>query len=219
VPTVTSDVRATRAPTLLVVAAERFELKYVRPAQGQVWILRANGPGFRLAGAVADETGPNVDAVLNVGLCGALNDKLQVGDIVVGTAVNGVTVNVPDVSGVFHAGAIASVDRVAQTAAEKRRLSDTGAIAVEMEAAALLERARRWGVPFYCVRAVSDTADEDFALDFNAARDREGRFQPVRIVAQALRRPLTGIPELLRLRRNAEKAAKALGEFLGNCRF
>jgi adenosylhomocysteine nucleosidase len=215
---VTSDVPA-KTRTLLVIAAERFELKYVRPAEGQHWILRANGPGFRLAGAVADQTGPNVDAVLNVGLCGALDERLEVGDIVVATAVNGVTVNVPEVSSVFHAGAIASVERVAQTAAEKRRLKETGAIAVEMEAAALLDRARRWGVPFYCVRAVSDTAGEDFVLDLNAARDREGRFQPVRIVAQALRHPLTGISELLRLRRNAERAVKALGEFLGNCRF
>ena len=213
-PTATSD-----APTVLVVAAEKFELKHVQPRPGQRWMMRANGPGFRLAGAVADGIGPTVDALLNVGICGALDKRLAVGDIVVGTSVNGVTVDVPAVAGVFHAGGIASVDRVAQTAAEKRRLRDTGAIAVEMEAAALLERARRWGVPFYCVRAVSDTADEDFALDLNAARDQEGRFRPVRIVAQALRRPLTGIPELLRLRRNAEKAAKALGEFLGNCRF
>jgi hypothetical protein len=202
-----------------VVAAEQFELKYVQPARGQRWIMRANGPGFRLAGAIADGIGPAVDAILNVGLCGALDERLAVGDIVVGTAVNGVTVDVPAVSGVFHAGGIASVDHVAQTAAEKRQLRATGAIAVEMESAALLQRARRWGVPFYCVRAVSDTADEDFALDLNAARDQEGRFRPGRIVAQALRRPLTGIPELLRLRRNADNAARALGEFLGNCRF
>ena len=88
-----------------------------------------------------------------------------------------------------------------------------------MEAAALLDRAQRWGVPFYCVRAVSDAANEDFAVDFNAARDKEGRFRPERIVAQALRRPLSGIPELLRLRRNAGLASIALGEFLGNCGF
>jgi adenosylhomocysteine nucleosidase len=214
VPIVTSE-----TPTILVVAAEQFELKYIRPAQGQRWMMRANGPGFRLAGAVADQIGPTVDAVMNVGLCGALDERLAVGDIVVGTSVNGVTVNVPGVPGVFHAGGIASVDHVAQTATEKRHLRATGAIAVEMEAVALLERARRWGVPFYCVRAVSDTADEDFALDLNATRDQEGRFRPVLILAQALRRPLIGIPELLRLRRNADKAAKALGEFLGNCRF
>ena len=32
------------------------------------------------------------------------------------------------------------------------------------------------GVPFYCIRAVTDTADESFANDFNAARDGDGHF-------------------------------------------
>ena len=40
-----------------------------------------------------------------------------------------------------------------------------------------------------------------------------------RILAQAVRRPVTGVPELLRLRRNSEAASKALGEFIGNCSF
>ena len=72
---------------------------------------------------------------------------------------------------VLLAGPIASIDHVAQTVAEKRQLRKTGAIAVEMEAAAVLERARAWKVPFYCVRAVSDRASEGFALDLNAASD------------------------------------------------
>jgi hypothetical protein len=88
-----------------------------------------------------------------------------------------------------------------------------------MEAAGVLERARVWGVPFYCVRVVSDTSGEGFRLDLNAARDAAGRFQAGRIVAQALRRPVSGIPELLRLRKNAAAAVRALGEFIGNCRF
>ena len=83
----------------------------------------------------------------------------------------------------------------------------------------MLEHARRLGVPFYCVRVVSDTAQEGFRLDLNAARDVEGRFQAGKIVAQAIRRPVSGVPELLRLRRNAAMAVRALGEFIGNCSF
>ena len=37
--------------------------------------------------------------------------------------------------------------------------------------------AAEWGVPFYCVRAVSDTASEDMPLDFNLYRDSEGAIQ------------------------------------------
>lgn len=203
-----------------MVAAERFELKHIRPQQGLEWIFVANGPGQVLAGEAADGASRRVDAVVSTGLCGALSDELEVGDIVVATAVNGSPVEVPRrMGGKYLAGPILSVDHVAQTVAEKAALRRTGAVAVEMEAAAVLERAKRWGVPFYCVRVVSDTSQEGFVLDLNAARDQAGRFQPRRIVAQALRRPFSGVPELLRLRWNAAAAVRALGEFIGNCSF
>jgi adenosylhomocysteine nucleosidase len=202
---------------ILMVAAERFELQHIRPQAG--WVLTANGPGPALAGEAVDRVDSKVDAVVSIGLCGALADGLRVGDIVVGSAVNGVEIELPEVAGRHVIGPIASVDRVAQTVAEKVLLRETGAIAVEMEAAAVLERARRWGVPFYCIRAVSDTATEGFELDLNAARDRSGRFRVGQILAQTIRRPFTGVPELLRLKRNSEAASKALGEFIGNCSF
>lgn len=211
---VTSEVR-----TVLVVAAENFELKYIQPRSGLKWVLAANGPGPMLAGEAADRAGRDVDVVLSVGLCGALAGDLRVGDIVAASAVNGAPVRTPRSARPFVSGPIVSMDRVAQTVSEKEQLRQTGAIAVEMEAAAVLERARRWNLPFYCIRAVSDAADEGFELDLNATRDTSGRFRVGRILAQAARRPLTGVPELLRLRRNSETACKALGEFLGNCTF
>jgi adenosylhomocysteine nucleosidase len=204
---------------VLVVAAERFELKYIRPRADRRWILKANGPGGGLAGEAADSVGPEVDLVLSVGLCGALVDGLEIGQIVVASSINGIPIDRPQFLGSAVSGPIVSIDRVAQTVAEKRRLRETGAIAVEMEAAAVLERALAWKVPFYCIRAVSDRASEGFALDLNAARDEVGRFNAHRILAQAVRRPRVGIPELWRLRRNSEIAAKALGEFIGNCSF
>jgi nucleoside phosphorylase len=214
VPTVTSDIR-----TVLVVAAERFELKYIHPRAGERWILKANGPGRALAGAAVDAVGPKVDLVVSVGLCGALADALEIGQVVVGSSVNGVDIAQPQYSGSAVSGPILSIDTVAQTVAEKQRLRRTGAVAVEMEAAAVLERARAWNVPFYCIRAVSDRATEGFALDLNAARDEVGRFKVSRILAQAFRRPVAGFSELWRLRRNSDVAAKSLGEFIGNCSF
>ena len=217
-PTVTSRVR-----TILVVAAENFELKYIPARTGrkndQQWILVANGPGPILAGEAVDRVTQHVDAILNVGLCGALIPELGIGDIVLGSSVNGVNIDVPKTTRKSVVGPIASIDRVAQTVEEKAELRETGAIAVEMEAAAVFERARQKGVPFYCVRAVSDTAVEGFELDLNATRDKAGRFRVGRILAQAACKPLSGVPELLRLRRNSELASKALGEFIGNCSF
>ena len=212
--TVTSNVR-----TILVVAAELFEVKYIRPQAGQHWLFAANGPGPALATEALDRVTCPVDAVVSTGLCGGLAEQLAVGDIVVGTAVNGIPIDSPVVRGRYVAGPIASINHVAQTVAEKSALRATGAIAVEMEAAAVLQRARKWGVPFYCVRAVSDTSRDAFGLDLNAARDKQGRFSAGRIIAQAVRRPLSGAPELLRLQRNAAVAVRALGEFIGNCSF
>jgi hypothetical protein len=90
---------------------------------------------------------------------------------------------------------------------------------VEMEAAAVAERAKRYQVPFYAVRVVTDTCEETFPLDFNQMRSLEGRFSRVRIIGAALRRPLAVFPELIGLNRRTKRAARALGDFLADSRF
>ena len=112
------------------------------------------------------------------------------------------------------------MDRVAVTAAEKHELRRrTGAAAVDMESAAILQRARECNLPFTAVRAVSDTADQDLPLDFNLYRDARGRFSRGRIALAALRRPFAAIPGLARLDRDCRRAAEPLGEFLAHCEF
>jgi adenosylhomocysteine nucleosidase len=171
------------------------------------WLLIANGPGTRLVlqaleGAQALEVKRDVDQVLSIGFCGALDPALRVGDVV------------------DSRGLLTTVDRVAITAAEKRRLYQlTGAAAVEMECAAVEVKALEWGVPFHCVKAVSDLASEDLPLDFNKYRDREGRFSRTRIACAALGRPFSAIPGLMRLDRNCRFAADRLGEFLADSVF
>lgn len=197
------------------MAAERFELEYIRPREG--WILVANGPGPRLAGAAVDAVRGEVDVIVSTGICGALDPALRIADIFVATAVNGTPCRIPAGRRRCTSGPLLSIDRVASTSAEKSRLFAEGAMAVEMEAAAVAAKARVRGAEFYCVRAISDVADESFALDLNAARDADGRFQIGAILGQAFRRPVTGFPELLRLRRNAAAASKALGEFFADC--
>jgi adenosylhomocysteine nucleosidase len=153
----------------------------------------------------------NVDGIVSTGFCGALDPALCVGDIV----VSGDGVASPRA---FVRGEILSMDRVAVTAVEKRDLRErTGAVAIEMESAAVAAKAREWGVPFRCIKAVSDTAAEDLPLDFNLYRDPAGRFSRSRIALAAMRSPLTAIPALLRLDRNCRHAADKLGEFFADC--
>ncbi len=209
---------ATVRRTWLVIAAERRELdgilkrfgkssplrwpaEFAREAEwnGDRWLLIANGPGARLA-AQALEKKIEVNGIVSTGFCGALDPALRVGDIVSDLPA-------------------ASIDRVASTAAEKRALRrQTGAAIVEMESAAIREKAAEWNAPFYSIRAVSDTAGEDMPLDFNLYRDAEGRFSRSRIAMAALRRPFTAIPALLRLERNCQIAARSLGDYFAHCR-
>ena len=206
--------------TWLVIAAERRELDGILKRcggakssfrdflfacetewRGDQWHLIANGPGPKSVERVLEHKFP-VSGIISAGFCGALDPALKVGDIISSFAD------------------IYSMDRVAVTREEKHRLREqTGAAAVEMEAAAVAKRAAEWGVPFHCVRAVSDTAEEDMPLDFNRYRDADGRFSRTRIALAALARPSTRVPALLRLDRNCRIAAESLGEFFANSRF
>jgi adenosylhomocysteine nucleosidase len=186
----------------------------------------ANGAGADRAFA-AVLVAPKPSAVCNIGFCGALDEELHVGDIVVVAEVREHIDNdthayetlVPGAIGAARFGAAASIQHIAQTAAEKRNLRATGASIVEMEAAGVARGAEDLGLPFYCIRAVSDLASEDFANDFNAALLPDGRFSTLRLLAGALASPRKRFGELLRLQRRTAVASKNLGDFLVDCTF
>ena len=187
--------------------------------------LVANGAGpVRAACALdAGKAAGNVALVCSMGFCGALDRSLGVGDIFVADCVRAgarsFSASQPVTGQPYRSGVLASIDHVAQTAEEKNRLRAAGAWAVEMEAAGVAERAAQWGLPFYCVRAVTDLAEESFGVDFNAALRSDGRFDTMRILASAMRSPVKLFPELIRLRSRCQTAAQALGEFIAGCRF
>jgi adenosylhomocysteine nucleosidase len=181
----------------------------------------ANGPGPKLAGAAIDEVKrhASMDGLVSIGFCGGLQPWLGACDIFVATEVAGVaSALAPSSSRPFRTGKLLSIDRVVSTAAEKGELAKN-ADAVEMEAAAVAERAGQYNVPFYAVRVVTDTFEESFPLDFNAVRSSDGRFSRSRILAAALRRPWIVLPELIKLNKRTKRASQALGDFLADARF
>jgi adenosylhomocysteine nucleosidase len=225
---------------LVFVAAERRELEgllvHVDELTRPDWALDfarlgrlngvpvamvANGPGPKLARAAVDAAKENesMDGLISTGFCGGLNPALRACDIFVATEIVGVAAALmPSSSRPFQAGKLLSMDRVVSSAAEKADQSKK-ADAVEMEAAAVAERAREWGVPFYSIRVVTDTSEESFPLDFNRMRSEDGRFSRSKIIAAALRSPALVLPELIKLNKRTKRAAQALGDFLADARF
>jgi len=240
-PTAIAEVR-----TVLVVAAERHELRGIRTRcrrvsrlrwpvdfavrgelNGQVLLLAANGPGPKRASQAVESAcdRERIDAVVSTGTCGALDPELRPGEIYVAVEVRALDAGLvyaaqaPRAGRLFRSGPLVSVDRVVCTLDEKQRLRTGGAGAVEMEAAGVAARASERNLPFFCIRSVLDQAGECFQLDFNAARDAVGRFSRPRIVRAALACPWVLFPELFRIRRAYRKAARALGDFFADCRF
>jgi nucleoside phosphorylase len=217
-------------PFCVKVARLDWPLAWARVAElnGRKVFLTANGAGPKLAAEAVEIArtkagSQDVDAVVSTGFCGGLDPAMKIGDVFAATSIQmetGMTaVSAPQSPREFFKGTLVSRDRVAQTAEEKRDLRRSGASAVEMEAAGVLSRVREWGVPFYCVRSVTDLADESFRIDLNSARLADGRFSTARILAEVARRPVTIGPELLELRRRCAIAARSLGEFIADCSF
>jgi adenosylhomocysteine nucleosidase len=190
----------------------------------EVWLV-ANGAGAaRAARAVAAANAAGrVDLICSMGFCGALEDDMRIGDVFVAERVQGCAGEFaavkPGTARPYRSGVLASIDHVAQTAAEKAQLQRSGASAVEMEACGVAAQAAGLGLPFYCVRSITDLAGESFLFDFNAALRPDGRFDTMQIIAASCRRPRSLLPELMRLRRRCQMAAQNLGEFLADCRF
>jgi adenosylhomocysteine nucleosidase len=208
---------------LLLVASDPMEFRGIE--RGRDIMLAANGAGAHRAAAAVDAAVATFrpDAIVSMGFCGALDPTLAIADIVVGAAIlaDGRTFSAqtPGSASPHRTGAICSIDHVAGTAAEKARLRAAGAIAVEMEAAGVAARALALGVPFYCIKAVTDLADETMANDFNAVLRSDGRFDTIKLLASSLRHPWVRLPELLRLQRRSVLAARSLGDFIADCRF
>ncbi len=226
-----------------MVAADRRELaglSDVRPVKtfarwsgeaqlhGRRCLLIANGLGRANASdAVAQACRDyKVDVVVSTGYAGALTPKLQVGNILVVTSVRQregclkYPVNLPAYTpraGVLT-GSLLTIDHIAQSVAEKASLAGTGADAVDMEASAVAAEADSRGLPFFCIRSISDDSETDLGIDFNRARRSDGTVSGWRVLGQAVHKPSL-LPTLNRLRRSASEASRNLAEFLSECQF
>ncbi len=204
---------------------------------GQALLVCCTGVGPRAgeaAAAVLDAYAP--EAVLSVGLGGALSPECRVGDIVLGEWVHR---GEPGASGQRQQRAVRSDARLlerAQRGAEGGGLRHwtggsltvtrlvgerehkaalrlvSGLDVVEMESYWVGRAARKAGVPFLAVRAISDGADErlpEIASDVGP----QGELRVTQVLRFALSRP-ADVPVLLRTAVYARRAVRNLTRFL-----
>ena len=210
-----------------------IDYAYEGVLEGRRVMLAANGAGPKLAAqavevavravTVAELSSSKLEAVVSTGYCGALDPSLRESQIVAAIEVRDLDTNEAfecapvTTDREFVSGRILSQNRIANSAMEKQQLKEYGALAIDMEAAGVAARTKRAGLPFYCIKVVSDRADESFPLNINDMRTPDGRIGRVKIVVHALTHPKL-IPYLFQLKRRSEDAAKALRDFLGSCR-
>jgi hypothetical protein len=105
-------------------------------------------------------------------------------------------------------------DRITTTVAEKEKLrAETGADAVEMESGAIHAVCRERGISCATVRVISDTANEDLPLDFNALAKPDMSLDYGKL-AWAIAKSPGKIGALRRLQQNCQSAANQLAAVL-----
>jgi nucleoside phosphorylase len=153
--------------------------------------------------------------VLTCGFAGGLNPELAVG------MIRFEAESVPELARrLREAGAQPArfhcASRVVTTAKEKQQLrAEAGADAVEMESGVIRAVCREQRIPAATIRVISDTADEDLPLDFNAFMDPHHRLRYGKLAGTLLAAPQK-IPALLKLQRQTRTAAENLARVIAS---
>jgi adenosylhomocysteine nucleosidase len=192
----------------------------VETARGGAIILETGIGADRAAAAarwVLEHVEPRL--VVACGFAGALSSTLKVGDVLVASEVvepDGELrwrTAVPIELGDLPVGRLVTAFQLVGRPAGKRSLArQTGAVAVDMESAAIAEACQERRVPCAVVRAISDTLDTELSHRLVALL-AGGRVAPWRVLAAVARSPGL-IPELWRLAHDTRVAARRLAEAL-----
>lgn len=183
-----------------------------------------SGVGFarahRAALAMVDAHTP--PWIVSCGFSGALLPEMEVGNIVMATAIadahdHEVTVDVkmpadPDKG--LYCGRILTADALVRTVEEKQALADRhGAIAVDLESLAVAQVAADQKKGFLAVRAISDDMSADLPPEVLSVIGPTGMMRLGAALGAALNRP-GSVKEMWRLRESAHSAAEKLATFL-----
>jgi len=154
--------------------------------------------------------------VLSAGFSGALVADLHLGDLVLATEViapdgtrHPATWPVEAVP--FRCGTLLTSPHLVGDPDEKRQLGERfGAVAVDMESSAAAQFCQWHGIPFGCLRAISDSWSAPLSPRLVGLL-RGGRVAAGALLGALLKQPSL-VKELWRLARDTRRAAEALGQ-------
>jgi adenosylhomocysteine nucleosidase len=195
------------------------------------WIAACAGAGIQAASRAfveVEKTGP-LDKVISTGWAGALREELAPGQALDVSAVidahtgerfltkraEVMVESAPRSQNrdLGHPGLWLVTNPKVADSHEKLRLAETYTAAlVDMEAAAIARLAQMRGIPFYCIKGISDGYTDQLP-DFNRFISPTGQFQTLRFVLFAILRPWHW-PALIRMGENSRKAARSIAESL-----
>ncbi len=203
--------------SFLVCFAVKEEAKFFLPRQSRAGSVQAwiTGMGRKNAAESIREAVAAVEpeCILTCGFAGGLNPALGLGEVVFDydfdAGVAEPLTNLGAVSAKFHCS-----KRVAISAEEKRVLwESTGADAVEMESSVIRNLCHEWKIPSATIRVISDTANDDLPLDFNALMTSDDRIHFGKLALAILKSPQK-ISRLISFQRQTMTAARELGRVL-----
>ncbi len=186
------------AKRILILTALQFEAKPIARRLALKFISRTvaigNGEGgvalrLEIIGPRAKflpalHPGEKFDAVILAGLAGGLAPDLRRGDVVIDEHSDFAETSAS------RRGKVATVDSIVSTPAEKAELRrSTGALVVDMESAIVRDWARRQGIPYVGLRAVSDTAAETLHPATLRLVDERGFLRLDRLASELIRNP------------------------------
>jgi adenosylhomocysteine nucleosidase len=182
--------------------------------QGE-WIAACGGAGIQAATrafAEAEKYGP-INCIISTGWAGALREELAPGQACDVSAVIDTRTGERFVAAVpLHDCCLVTSPKVADSH-EKLRLAETySAALVDMEASAIARLAQMRGIPFYCIKGISDGYTDQLP-DFNRFISQDGHFRIVRFVLFAIFSPWYW-PALIRMGENSKRAARSIAEAL-----
>jgi adenosylhomocysteine nucleosidase len=178
-------------------------------------IAACSGPGQQAATrafAEAEKDGPLVLAY-SIGWVGALSESLHTRRAYTASGVIDMLTGERFQAQGAPAGLwLVTSPRVADRTEKQRLATAYGASLVDMEAAAVARLAAMRGIPFHCIKGVSDGFTEDLP-DFNRFITPDGNFQTSRLLFFVLIRPWYW-PGLIRMGENSNKASQAIRDLL-----